>query len=137
MEDALYTHAAVREAAVVGEPDPYRGEPVIAYVSLQAAGQAEPADLITHCRELLASYKCPREVRVLDELPKTVSGKIQRNVLRERGLEAGSESSSAKRRRTARYWRIDRPSTYFGASLADVRRARQTRYSSREASLAG
>jgi long-chain acyl-CoA synthetase len=83
VEDALYAHPAVREAAAVGEPDAYRGETVVAYVSLRPGTQAQSAELIAHCRSLLASYKCPREVRVLDELPKTVTGKIQRNVLRE------------------------------------------------------
>jgi acyl-CoA synthetase (AMP-forming)/AMP-acid ligase II len=57
---------------------------VIAYVSLRPDTHAQSAELIAHCRTLLAGYKCPREVRVLSELPKTVTGKIQRNVLRER-----------------------------------------------------
>lgn len=83
VEDALYAHPAVREAAVVGAPDAYRGETVIAYVSLRPGTHAQPAELSAHCRTLLAGYKCPREVRVLPELPKTVTGKIQRNVLRE------------------------------------------------------
>lgn len=89
VEDALYVHPAVREAAVVGEPDSYRGETVVAYVSLRPGTQAQPAELIAHCYAVLARYKCPREVRVLQELPKTVTGKIQRNVLRERGAASG------------------------------------------------
>jgi long-chain acyl-CoA synthetase len=84
VEDALYAHPAIREAAVVGAPDSYRGETVIAYVSLRSEQQVDPTTLIEHCRGLLASYKVPREIRVLDELPKTVTGKIQRNILRER-----------------------------------------------------
>ncbi|MCQ9707205.1 class I adenylate-forming enzyme family protein [Streptomyces albidoflavus] len=80
VEDVLYTHPAVREAAVVGVPDPYRGETVRAYVSLRA--EADPADLVAHCKERLAAYKYPREVRVLPELPKTSSGKILRRELR-------------------------------------------------------
>lgn len=86
VEDALYAHPAVREAAVVGEADAYRGETVVAYVSLgKTVGNVQPPEIISHCRTLLAGYKCPRDVRILDELPKTVSGKIQRNVLREIG----------------------------------------------------
>ncbi|NUV31123.1 MULTISPECIES: class I adenylate-forming enzyme family protein [Streptomyces] len=80
VEDVLYTHPAVREAAVVGVPDPYRGETVRAYVSLRA--EADPADLVAHCKERLAAYKYPRELRVLPELPKTSSGKILRRELR-------------------------------------------------------
>lgn len=83
VEDVLYQHAAVREAAVVGEPDDYRGETVVAYVSLQPGVVVESAALIAHCRDQLAAYKCPRDVRVLDDLPKTVSGKIQRKLLRD------------------------------------------------------
>jgi len=82
VEDVLYTHPAVREAAVVGVPDPYRGESVKAYVSLRPGTAAEPAELVAYCREHLAAYKYPREVEVLGELPKTASGKILRRELR-------------------------------------------------------
>jgi len=83
VEDVLYMHPAVREAAVVGAPDSYRGETVKAYVSLKAGCQIDGNELMRHCRASLASYKAPTLVEILDELPKTVSGKIQRNVLRE------------------------------------------------------
>jgi long-chain acyl-CoA synthetase len=85
VEDALYSHPAVLEAAVVGEADAYRGETVIAYVSLRDGLSAKSGELVTHCRQLLAGYKVPREVRFLAELPKTATGKIQRNVLRAKG----------------------------------------------------
>ena len=82
VEDALYEHPAVFEAAVVGEPDEYRGETVVAYVSLND-GQAATADeLIAFTRERLAAYKYPRRVRILDALPKTATGKIKRRELR-------------------------------------------------------
>jgi long-chain acyl-CoA synthetase len=84
VEDVLYSHPAVREAAVVGVPDPYRGETVKAYVSLRPGSAAEPADLITHCEQRLAAYKYPRQVEILPELPKTSSGKILRRELRTR-----------------------------------------------------
>lgn len=96
VEDALYAHPAVREAAVVGDPDPYRGETVIAYVSLRADATASAEELVTHCRALLAGYKIPRHVRFLAELPKTVSGKIQRNVLRGLAPTLPSEPSTPK-----------------------------------------
>ncbi|MCX3063818.1 class I adenylate-forming enzyme family protein [Streptomyces beihaiensis] len=82
VEDVLYTHPAVREAAVVGVPDAYRGETVKAYVSLRPGAEAAPADLAAYCKERLAAYKYPREVEVLGELPKTASGKILRRELR-------------------------------------------------------
>lgn len=82
VEDVLYTHPAVREAAVVGVPDAYRGETVRAYVSLRPGTSVEPGELGAYCKERLAAYKYPREVEVLTELPKTASGKILRRELR-------------------------------------------------------
>ncbi|MFH8408325.1 class I adenylate-forming enzyme family protein [Streptomyces sp. NPDC018019] len=85
VEDVLYGHPAVREAAVVGVPDAYRGESVKAYVSLRPGRHAEPAELAGYCKERLAAYKYPRQVEILPELPKTTSGKILRRELRGRG----------------------------------------------------
>ncbi|MFG2336869.1 AMP-binding protein [Streptomyces yangpuensis] len=85
VEDVLYTHPAVREAAVVGVPDPYRGESVKAYVSLRPGASAEPEELAAHCAERIAAYKYPRQVEILPVLPKTTSGKILRRELRDRG----------------------------------------------------
>ena len=82
VEDVLYSHPAVREAAVIGIPDSYRGENVKAFVSLKQGASADADELVAFCREKLASYKAPRIVEVLDELPKTVTGKIQRHALR-------------------------------------------------------
>ncbi|MET9851981.1 AMP-binding protein [Streptomyces sp. NPDC006450] len=84
VEDVLYTHPAVREAAVVGIPDPYRGESVKAYVSLRPGAEAAPAELSAYCAERLAAYKYPRRVEILPVLPKTTSGKILRRELRTR-----------------------------------------------------
>ncbi|MEV1291452.1 AMP-binding protein [Pseudonocardia sp. NPDC049635] len=84
VEDVLYEHSAVREAAVVGVPDDYRGETVKAFVSLKAGAQAAPAEIIAFCKERMAAYKYPRQVEILDEIPKTVSGKVLRRELRSR-----------------------------------------------------
>jgi long-chain acyl-CoA synthetase len=84
VEDVLYQHEAVREAAVVGVPDAYRGETVKAYVSLRPGRTATAEELIAFCREQMAAYKYPRQVEFLDELPKTTSGKLLRRELRAR-----------------------------------------------------
>jgi len=83
VEDCLYTHEAVREAAVIGIADAYRGETVKAFVSLRADKQISADELQEYCRGRLAGYKCPRIIELLPELPKTITGKIQRNVLRD------------------------------------------------------
>jgi long-chain acyl-CoA synthetase len=82
VEDVLLAHPAVREAAVVGEPDPYRGETVTAFVSLKPGAAVGLDELTLHCRGQLAGYKVPRSIEVLTELPKTLTGKIQRAELR-------------------------------------------------------
>ena len=87
VEEVLYGHPDVREAAVVGVSDAYRGETVKAFVSLRADAEVNEAALIAHCRENLAAYKVPRTIEVVAELPKTVSGKIQRAALRGAGSQ--------------------------------------------------
>jgi long-chain acyl-CoA synthetase len=82
VEDVLYGHEAVREAAVVGVPDEYRGETVKAFVSLKEGRSADADELIAFCRERMAAYKYPRQVEILDEIPKTATGKILRRELR-------------------------------------------------------
>jgi len=84
VEDVLYEHEAVREAAVVGVPDPYRGETVKAFVSLRPGRTVTADELIAFTRERMAAYKYPREVEFLDEIPKTVTGKLLRRELRAR-----------------------------------------------------
>ncbi|GAA2222665.1 class I adenylate-forming enzyme family protein [Streptomyces nogalater] len=87
VEDVLYTHPAVREAAVVGVPDGYRGETVKAYISLRPGAEAAPGELAAYCEERLAAYKYPRQVEILPDLPKTASGKILRRELRSRNTD--------------------------------------------------
>ncbi|MGW4479424.1 AMP-binding protein [Rhodococcus triatomae] len=82
VEDVLYEHPAVREAAVVGVPDEYRGETVKAFVSLHPGSDTTPNELISFARERMAAYKYPRLVEILPELEKTASGKILRRSLR-------------------------------------------------------
>ena len=82
VEDVLYSHPAVREAAVVGISDDYRGETVKAVVSLKAGKQVTAEQLVAHCKANMAAYKYPRIIEFLDELPKTATGKILRRSLR-------------------------------------------------------
>ncbi|HEX6246748.1 MAG TPA: AMP-binding protein [Nocardioidaceae bacterium] len=84
VEDVLYLHPAVREAAVVGRPDDYQGESVQAFVALRGDETVTAEELRAHCREHLAAYKCPRSVEFLEDLPKTATGKILRRSLRDR-----------------------------------------------------
>jgi long-chain acyl-CoA synthetase len=84
VEDVLYRHPAVSEAAVVGVPDEYRGETVKAFVSIgeDYQGRVTPEELIAFCKERMAAFKYPRIVRIIDEIPKTATGKFLRRQLR-------------------------------------------------------
>ncbi|MCU4184381.1 AMP-binding protein [Acidiferrimicrobium sp. IK] len=82
VEDRLYQHPAVAEVAVIGVPDDKWGETVKALVVLRPGEHATEAELIEHCRSLLAHYKCPTSVEVRDELPRTATGKLQKFKLR-------------------------------------------------------
>ncbi len=83
VEDCLYQHAAVAEAAVIGVPDAKWGETVKALVVLRSPDSATEADLIAHCRSRLSHFKCPTSVEVREALPRTATGKLQKFKLRE------------------------------------------------------
>jgi long-chain acyl-CoA synthetase len=82
VEEVLYAHPAVAEAAVVGVRDPLMGEDVLAFVVLKAGARATPEAIAGFCQERLAKYKCPKQVRFVDALPKNAVGKILRKELR-------------------------------------------------------
>jgi fatty-acyl-CoA synthase len=84
VEQALNAHQAVSEVAVVGTPDERWGEVAVAFVTVQPGEELDPAELRQFARERLAGFKVPRRVEIVDELPKTSTGKIQKFVLRER-----------------------------------------------------
>jgi long-chain acyl-CoA synthetase len=83
VENVLYSHPAVLEAAVFGVPDEKWGEAVKAVVSLKAGQKATEEDIIEHCRKHLAGYKKPKSVDFIKELPKSPFGKIWRRKLKE------------------------------------------------------
>jgi fatty-acyl-CoA synthase len=89
VEDALYRHPAVLACAVVARPDPKWGETPLAYVELKEGAAVQAAELVAHCKSLLAAYKVPREIR-FEVVPKTSTGKIQKFLLRERARSAGT-----------------------------------------------
>jgi long-chain acyl-CoA synthetase len=87
IDEVLFEHPKVQEAVAVGVPDEYRGETVKAYVVLNPGEEATEEEIITFCRERLASYKSPRVVEFRAELPKTMVGKVLRRALLEEELE--------------------------------------------------
>jgi acyl-CoA synthetase (AMP-forming)/AMP-acid ligase II len=83
VEEVLYRHPAVLEAAVIGAEDEKWGEEVVAVISCRAGESTTPGDLVAHCREHIASYKKPRAIAFIDELPKNASGKVLKRELRD------------------------------------------------------
>ncbi|MDQ4119136.1 MAG: acyl--CoA ligase family protein [Actinomycetota bacterium] len=92
VEQAVVAHDAVLEAAVVGVPDEKWGEVPKAFVVLKQGRSAEPAELIDHVKTRIARYKAPKTVEIVDELPKTSTGKVQKFELREKEWAGHGES---------------------------------------------
>lgn len=82
VEEALYAHPSVAEAAVVGMKDPLMGEDVLAFVVLKDGRPASAEEIGAFCESRLARFKCPKQIRFVDSLPKSPIGKIQRKELR-------------------------------------------------------
>jgi len=85
VEDVIYQHPAVRETAVIGVPDPYRVETVKAFVALKESREnaVTPEEIVAFCKSRMAAYKYPRQVEIVPEIPKTLTGKFLRRTLRE------------------------------------------------------
>ena len=84
VEDVLFEHPAVKQAAVIGIPDAYRGESVKAFVVLKDGATATDAEIVAFCKEKLAPFKVPKKVEFVKELPMTLVGKVLRRALREK-----------------------------------------------------
>ena len=82
VEEVLYAHQAIREAAVLGVPDEKYGEEVRAVISLMEDCEVTSEEIISYCKERLAAYKYPRGVEIIAELPKGPTGKILKRELR-------------------------------------------------------
>lgn len=91
VERVLNVLPGVRESAVVGLPDPTWGEAVVAVIVRDGSSEVDADRIIAQCREHLAGYKCPKQVHFVDELPRTASQKVRKDVVRERLLEQINE----------------------------------------------
>jgi acyl-CoA synthetase (AMP-forming)/AMP-acid ligase II len=83
VERALAAHPSVQSVAVIGAPDEKWGERVVAFVVPRPDTSVDVADLVSHCRGLIAGYKVPKEIHLTDGLPQTASGKVQKAALRQ------------------------------------------------------
>jgi long-chain acyl-CoA synthetase len=85
VEEELFHHPSIAEVAVIGVPDPYRGETVAAYIVLKPGiepSEATRQDIIAFCKQRLTAYKVPKKIEFLDTLPKSFVGKVLRRELR-------------------------------------------------------
>jgi acyl-CoA synthetase (AMP-forming)/AMP-acid ligase II len=104
VEEALFRHPAIAEAAVVGIPDPEWGESILAFIAPRAGARLDGGEVIRHCQALIAGYKKPRRVEILAELPKNNNGKIDKRLLRQRFLDkSGGGAAGEARAVLARY----------------------------------
>ncbi|KAL8550033.1 hypothetical protein ACS0TY_008747 [Phlomoides rotata] len=96
VESVLYTHPAVNEAAVVARPDEFWGETPCAFLSLKEGVKEKPTEneVISYCRDRLPRYMVPRTVVIIEELPKTSTGKVQKFALRDTAKAMGSSKMS-------------------------------------------
>lgn len=90
VEEALYEHPNVIEAAVIGVPDSYRGECVKAFIVPRPGEKITEEEIILFCKERLAPFKIPKLIEFRDSLPKSTVGKVLKRALREEGIKKGN-----------------------------------------------
>jgi long-chain acyl-CoA synthetase len=83
IEEVLYKHPKVKDAAVIGVPDDLRGEKIVAYIVLKEGEEAHSREILRWMKERLAVYKVPRHIEFRDDLPRNNTGKIMKRMLRE------------------------------------------------------
>jgi fatty-acyl-CoA synthase len=88
VEEFLYRHPKVQDVQVIGVPDPKYGEEICAWIKLRQGQSADEEEIRAFCRGQIAHYKIPRHVRFVDEFPMTITGKIQKFVMREQTIRA-------------------------------------------------
>ncbi|GIO04730.1 long-chain-fatty-acid--CoA ligase [Brevibacillus reuszeri] len=93
VEEALFEHPAIQEAAVIGVPDAYRGETVKAFIVFKEGQTAGEEELEAHCRQRLAAYKIPRQYEIRATLPKTIVGKVLRRQLQDEDKKRREEAT--------------------------------------------
>ncbi len=87
IEEFLYTHPKIRDVQVIGVPDAKYGEEIVAWVQLQPGESATAEEIRAFCQGQIAHYKIPRYVKFVDSFPMTVTGKIQKFVMRQQSIE--------------------------------------------------
>jgi len=92
IDNALAAHPDIREAATIGVPDLVYGEQPVSFAALRPGSYASEADILAHCAGVLAAFKCPAQVVLLDEIPKNNRGKIDRNAVHTLWKETYSSS---------------------------------------------
>jgi fatty-acyl-CoA synthase len=98
IEEFLYTHAKVQEAQVIGVPDARYGEEIMAWVKLRDGEKATAEELGEFCRSRIARFKVPRYFKFVESFPMTVTGKVQKYVMREQSIrELGLEGAASIR----------------------------------------
>ena len=94
IENALLRHPAVQQAAVIGIPDERLGEVGMAFVVLRPGAEVTAGEIVGWSRDQMANYKVPRAVEIVDELPLNATGKVEKNLLRERVASAAPASTA-------------------------------------------
>jgi fatty-acyl-CoA synthase len=96
IEEFLYTHPKVSDVQVIGVPDAKYGEEIMAWVRLREGETASSEELREYCRDKIAHYKIPRYVKFVEAFPTTVTGKVQKFIMREQSIkELGLEAAAA------------------------------------------